>query len=97
LIRRIENGDIWAWAQVECRLTITFENGLTATGSDSLGHCSYPDANSFLSDGYWADMRENAWSEVIGQLAQMAGILQARLPAFDKPDLEHLDIQITYC
>lgn len=56
IIKRLDNGDVWAWAYV--RITARW-NGLE--GSDSLGCCSYESEKDFIScDGYYPDMVSNA-------------------------------------
>jgi len=52
IIRRLEDGDVWAWASVRAEGRW---NGMVEW--DSLGCCSYESREAFLQDGYWADMK----------------------------------------
>lgn len=52
ILRRLDSGDVWAWAFVKVRA----ECG-DAVGEDALGACSYADERDFCTlDGYFADM-----------------------------------------
>jgi len=51
IIRRLDSGDVWAWASVEVKVT---KGGLSE--SEYLGGCSYRDAKDFKRGGYYYDM-----------------------------------------
>ena len=57
--RRLEAGDIWAWASVE---VVVYWRGLV--GRDHLGPCNYRDEADFKAGGYYEDMVEQAAEEV---------------------------------
>ena len=64
IIRRINNGDVWAWASVEVKVTWeTFE------ASDYLGCCTYDNENDFVKNsGYYDDMVEIALDDLNQQI-----------------------------
>ena len=74
VIRRIDRGDVWAWAFVKCEASVDNSDDVTFTGDASLGGCCYSDARDFL-----ASEKDNLMSEarhdLIEQLkrAQRAG------------------------
>ena len=56
ILRRLENGDVWAWASVK---VIASWNGIE--GVDYLGACSYEDEDDFKQPGgYYEDMKAEA-------------------------------------
>lgn len=57
IIRRLDAGDIWAWASVQVQATA----GDKYKAVDCLGACSYADAREFMKwdDGYFCDMVRN--------------------------------------
>ena len=60
ILRRLEQGDIWAWAMV----TVTVSWG-SFSASDHLGCCSYADEKDFRQpDGYFDDMVDEALTEL---------------------------------
>lgn len=59
IIRRLESGDVWAWAWVECVARCEVD-GIVFEGSDSLGACSYDSRADFMRDAYAKGMRERA-------------------------------------
>lgn len=61
IIERLNSGDVWAWADVEVRVTV-IETGETA--SDYLGSCSYEDESDFKRGGYYGDMIERCLEEL---------------------------------
>lgn len=65
IIRRLDNGDVWAWADVEVQGTYM---GLVA--SDYLGCCSYESESDFKNDGYYQDMCNNVLEELNNRLAE---------------------------
>lgn len=55
IISRLNNGDVWAWANV----TITASwSGLY--GSDNLGGCSYKNEDDFINSGHYYDSMVDA-------------------------------------
>lgn len=62
IIRRLDQGDVWAWALVT--VTCHYQD---FTGRDTLGGCSYEDENDFKNDGgegYWAGMQRQAYEDL---------------------------------
>jgi hypothetical protein len=70
IIKRLENGDLWAWCTVEVRATF---QGLEA--SDYLGACSYRNEKGFIKGGYYKDMEQRAFEELQGKVANLIGAL----------------------
>lgn len=61
IIKRLEDGDAWAWASVTVRASFK-----TLEGFDGLGSCCYPGFDEFAAcDGYLPDMVEYAIDELI--------------------------------
>lgn len=56
----------WAWCciKMECKY-----KGLT--GTDYLGACSYKDSNDFMNDGYYQDMKQEAYADLIQQIKDL--------------------------
>lgn len=67
IIARLNDGDVWAWAQVTCEASIDIE-GNEFTGEDYLGGCSYRDAEDFVEGVYWDDMKACAREELLKKL-----------------------------
>jgi hypothetical protein len=63
IIERLDNGDHWAWALVTMEANY---KGLT--GVDYLGSCSYKDEEEFKNGGYYEDMKNNAYNDLINQI-----------------------------
>lgn len=60
ILRRLENGDVWAWASVEVKASW---NGFE--GTDYLGCCSYRDEKAFCQEGgYFEDMKSQALEDL---------------------------------
>jgi hypothetical protein len=60
IIRRINDGDVWAWANVEVHVTLADGR----TGACRLGGCSYKDEADFKQDGgYYEDLINEAVGE----------------------------------
>ena len=60
ILRRIDHGDVWAWAMV----TVTVSWG-PFSASDHLGCCSYADEEDFRQPGgYFDDMVHEALAEL---------------------------------
>jgi len=57
ILARLDNGDVWAWAQVEVQATLPDGR----TGSAYLGGCCYEDEQDFKTDNpYYEDMVREA-------------------------------------
>lgn len=67
IIARLENEDVWAWASV--RMVATWR-GLTA--DDYLGACCYKDEDDFKKDGYYEDMKNNAYNSLLRQITDLS-------------------------
>jgi hypothetical protein len=69
IIRRLEGGDVWAWAKVEVRATY---KGLY--GSAFLGACSYKDEKGFKeAGGYYGQMVGEACRELQDLIDKVGG------------------------
>jgi hypothetical protein len=67
IIRRLDNGDIWAWASVEVKCEY---EGLTAV--DYLGWCTYKDERDFIKNsGSYKDMVRNCIIDLQKQLEEL--------------------------
>ena len=62
IIERLENGDVWAWANVNVEASVYIE-GQHFQGDDWLGGCSYANTADFVQPvkpgegSYWEDMK----------------------------------------
>ena len=64
LIRRVETGDVWAWASV----SVTAKFG-RFEAVNYLGGCSYKDEADFINNsGYYEDMKDEAIEDLNAQL-----------------------------
>jgi hypothetical protein len=52
ILERLDNGDVWAWADVEVQATLPDGR----TGSAYLGGCCYEDEKDFKQGGYYEGM-----------------------------------------
>lgn len=69
LIRRLDNGDVWAWASVRVVATWESMDGNKYEGDDYLGACSYEDESDFVStSGYYEDMKAEALNQLNKQI-----------------------------
>lgn len=59
ILRRLDNGDAWAWALV--RVTLRWHNFEAST---VLGGCSYESEQSFMEDTYYSEMCAEALGEL---------------------------------
>lgn len=65
---RWQNYDIWAWASVG--IYAVWKN---QKGRDYLGGCSYESEQDFIENsGYYADMKQRAYEDLISQLKLLA-------------------------
>jgi len=71
IIKRLDDGDIWAWAsvRVECHWTHP-TTGETFIGADHLGCCSYESEKDFrqVPNGYFEDMKCVAFDEMAKEI-----------------------------
>lgn len=64
ILARLDQGDVWAWAfvTVKCKW-----NGFE--GEDTLGACSYADAQDFQQPGgYFDDMKAAAYEDMLANI-----------------------------
>ena len=59
IIKRLDDGDDWAWALVRVRAEV---EGHSA--DEYLGGCTYKDTKEFVEDGYYADMKSEALKQL---------------------------------
>jgi len=68
IIRRLHNGEVWAWAVVE---VVAECEGFE--GHDYLGGCSYKDEKGFIqANDYYLDMKAAALGNLMGNLKRAA-------------------------
>jgi hypothetical protein len=68
VLRRLEDGDTWAWCIVTVTASAHYGNE-HFYGTDVLGGCSYFDAEDFVNNGmYYADMQQEARADLMKQL-----------------------------
>jgi hypothetical protein len=58
IFKRLDDGDVWAWAIV--KVTATYDGVDGVEGTDYLGACNYADEEDFKAGGYWEDMKDEA-------------------------------------
>lgn len=63
ILAKLDRGNLWAWCAV--KVTASFDG---FTGHDYLGGCSYNNVKDFIDGGCYADMRDQAKSDLIGKL-----------------------------
>jgi hypothetical protein len=69
--RRLDNGDVWAWAVVT--VTATHPSFPGIVGRDTLGGCNYRNETEFTQEGgYYADMKAEALTDLVRQLESVA-------------------------
>lgn len=66
IIEQLNNGNAWAWCTI--KVTAKYKN---EEGSDYLGCCSYQDEKDFKNDGYYTDMKQMAFDELIRNLESL--------------------------
>lgn len=66
IIEEHDNGNIWAW----CTVKVTATHG-DSEGTDYLGCCSYKDENGFKEGGYYEDMKQAAYNDLINALQDL--------------------------
>jgi hypothetical protein len=69
IIRRLDNGDVWAWASV--KVTAQWRG---IEGVDYLGCCCYANENDFKQPGgYYDDMKQEAYDDLIAKINTLKG------------------------
>lgn len=63
---QLNNGNQWAW----CTVKVT-ANWKGLEGSDYLGCCSYESEEDFKSGGYFQDMKEQAFNDLISKITSL--------------------------
>lgn len=66
IIEQLESGNEWAWCSVE---VVAEFNELKA--SDYLGACSYKSEDDFKSGGYYEDMKERAFEQLVDDIQKL--------------------------
>lgn len=62
----LESGNVWAWCTIEVKASY---KGISA--SDYLGCCSYKDEEDFKKGGYYEDMKQIAFDNLIEELQDL--------------------------
>jgi hypothetical protein len=63
IIDRLDGGDVWAWASVS--MTARWKG---MEGVNYLGCCSYADEEDFKKDGYYKDMKAEAFADLLNNI-----------------------------
>lgn len=66
LIEQLNNGNEWAWCTVKVSASYKGQEG-----TDYLGGCSYLSEKDFKEDGYYEDMKQTAFNELIQNLESL--------------------------
>lgn len=66
IYEQLDNGNMWAWCCV--KVTASYKG---IEGTDYLGGCSYKSEKDFKSDGYYSDMKQQAFDDLISQLKNL--------------------------
>jgi hypothetical protein len=66
IYEQLDSGNEWAWCCV--KVTASYKG---VTGTDYLGGCSYKSENDFKKDGYYKDMKQQAFNDLISQLEDL--------------------------
>ena len=64
ILRRLDKGDVWAWAWVKVTASLELPDGTIVEEYDSLGGCSYADEKDFKQGGYYDDMCDEALARI---------------------------------
>lgn len=76
IVKRLNNGDVWAWADV-C-VTASW-HGLE--GEAYMGMCTYDDEQDFIkTSGYYGQMKEEAYEELIETIKGLKGLNRLYIP-----------------
>jgi hypothetical protein len=73
IYKRLDSGDVWAWAAVTVVATYPGINGVE--GRDHLGGCTYENESDFRSCGYFADMCNEAKQDLLVKLDAIKSVL----------------------
>lgn len=71
IIKRLDNGDTWAW----CSVCVVAEAG-GVEGRAYLGACSYKDEEDFRAGGYYEQMQKEAKDDLMEQLRRAKKTLE---------------------
>ncbi len=66
IIDELNSGNEWAWCCV--KVTASYKG---REGTDYLGGCSYKSEEDFKKDGYWEDMKKQAFDDLISSLQSL--------------------------
>lgn len=66
IYEQLSNGNKWAWCMV--KVTAKYKG---IEGTDNLGGCSYKSEADFKKDGYYEDMKNQAFADLISQLQEL--------------------------
>lgn len=66
IYEQLENGNQWAWCCI--KVTAYYKR---FSGDDYLGGCSYKGISDFKNDGYYEDMKQSAYNDLISQLTNL--------------------------
>ena len=72
IIKRLDQGDVWAWCTVFVTATWNEHEGRT-----DLGCCSYDDEADFKAGGYYDDMCSEALDQLNAELENAASELES--------------------
>jgi hypothetical protein len=68
IIKRINNGDVWAWCCVEVKATYKS----IESDTEYLGACSYADEQDFKTGGYYEDMKQTAYENLLDKIKALS-------------------------
>jgi hypothetical protein len=91
ILRRLDCGDVWAWALVTVKAILTTPEGERFEGKGQLGGCYYKDEDDFRADGYFDDMKNEALGDLRGALeyaVKRGDTATALLKTFDESTRE---------
>jgi hypothetical protein len=72
ILRRLDQGDIWAWAFVTVKARLMVDGVEFAEGEDYLGGCNYKNEGDFRRPGgYFDDMKARARGELFAELVRV--------------------------
>jgi hypothetical protein len=76
ILKRLDAGDVWAWASVHVTAEIDDISGIE--GDDHLGGCSYASYKQFIKiGGYWDDMKATAREDLFSKLNTLVNAAKA--------------------
>lgn len=65
ILKRLDDGDTWAWASVTVRASLG-----EFYGEDYLGGCSYRNTKDFIRGSYYADMKREALAQLKSRMLE---------------------------